>query len=86
MSETDPGGSQTPNPPFPQSSVEEEGLSWPRYIWAHIGMISGFVLGSMCFGFVAFLALIGYRPAIALIICFVGFFGLIALGGRFRGR
>ena len=70
--------------PRPGAPDEDGGLTWPQYLWAHIGVISGGVLGSILFGFLAFLALIGYRPAIALVVCIVGFVVLIVLGGRFR--
>lgn len=64
--------------------VGDEGLTWPQYLWAHAGMISGWILGTLAFCFLAFLSIIGYRPAIAMLVCFVAFFGMIALGARFR--
>jgi hypothetical protein len=75
-----------PEPPASHDSEDDGELTTLQYLWAHIGMISGVILGLIVFAFVAFLAIKGYEPAITLIIFIVGFFGLIALGGRLFQR
>jgi hypothetical protein len=57
----------------------------PFRIRDHIGVISGLFLGCVAFILVLLLAIRGFEPAITLLVVFVAFFGLIALGTRLRG-
>lgn len=59
----------------------------PEHSWLydHIGRIAGIVLGAVMFGFVAFLAVAGFHPALYLLVLVVAFVGMIALGGQLRG-
>jgi len=55
------------------------------WLWEHIGRLSGLVLGMFAFAFVAFLAVIGFRPALFLLVLVVSGVAMIAIGGRMRG-
>jgi hypothetical protein len=63
--------------------TEVNGGNW---LWNHIGRITGTVLGLCAFAGVVFLAAIGSKSALGLLIVLFVFFLLIAVGGRIRGR
>lgn len=69
-------------------SSDDSAQSGPTHSWLydHIGRISGVVLGLIAFGFVAFLAAIGSKPALGLVIVLVVGVAMIAIGGRMRAE
>lgn len=55
------------------------------WLWDHIGRITGLFLGALALFALAFLSIIGFHPALGLLVVIVIGFLLIALGGRMRG-
>ena len=52
------------------------------WLWNHIGRISGMVLFLAAFIATAFLAVIGFRPAIVLLLVLIAGVAMIAIGWR----
>lgn len=70
------------------STAPGEGIEHGRergWLYNHIGRLAGIVLGLCFVGFVAFLAVLGYPPAIGLLVVAVAGVLLIALGSMLRG-
>jgi|GEM_PF-1523517 hypothetical protein len=67
----------------PQNGTANNEGSW---LWNHIGRIAGTLLGVCAFAGIAFLAAIGSRSALGLLIVLVVFFLVITVGARIRGR
>lgn len=55
------------------------------WLYDHIGRISGLVLGLVVVGFLAFLAAVGYEPALGVLVVVVIGVLLISLGSQMRG-
>jgi hypothetical protein len=55
------------------------------WLYDHIGRLSGLLLGALALVGLLFLAVIGYGPAIGLLVVIVIGILLIAVGGRMRG-
>ncbi|MDA8035625.1 MAG: hypothetical protein M0T71_15930 [Actinomycetota bacterium] len=56
-----------------------------RWLWDHIGRISGLLLGLLAFAFLVLLASVGWTPAYGIIVVILIGILLIILGGRMRG-
>jgi hypothetical protein len=63
----------------PTAQVSAPPGSW---LWAHIGRISGIVLGLVALAFLVLLAVVGFRAADGILIFVLAMGVLIALGGR----
>lgn len=57
------------------------GRTW---LWDHIGRLAGIALGVLAFAALVFLAAIGFKPALFLIVLLVAGVVIIAVGGRIR--
>lgn len=55
------------------------------WLYNHIGRISGVILGLVFIAFLAFLAVAGYEPALALLVVLVAGVLLVSLGSQLRG-
>jgi len=56
-----------------------------QWLWDHAGRIAGLGLGALAFAAMVFLAAIGFRPALFLVVLLVVGIAIIAVGGRIRG-
>lgn len=56
-----------------------------RWLWDHIGRISGILLGLVAFAFLVVLAAVGWPPAYGLLVLAVVGVAMIAVGGRIKG-
>ncbi len=54
------------------------------WLWDHAGRLAGALLGLLAFGATVFLAAIGFKPALFLVVLLVAGVVLIAVGGRIR--
>ena len=54
------------------------------WLWDHAGRLAGAVLGSPAFGATVFVAAIGFKPALFLVVLLVAGIVIIAVGGRIR--
>jgi hypothetical protein len=68
-----------------QTAGEQRFVSRRRWLWDHIGRISGIVLGLLAFSFLVLLATLGWSPALTIVVVLVIGVAMIALGGRLRG-
>lgn len=78
------GSAPSADAPLPGS----DGLDEPtraRWLWDHAGRIAGVGLVLLAFAAMVFLAAIGFKPALFLVVLLVAGFVMIALGGRIRG-
>jgi hypothetical protein len=55
------------------------------WLYDHIGRLAGIVLLLLAIAFLAFLAVLGFAPALGLLVVFVAGVLMIALGGSLRG-
>ena len=55
------------------------------WLYNHVGRIAGMVLGIIVIAFVVFLAIVGFRPALYLLVLIVVGVLIISLGGNMRG-
>jgi hypothetical protein len=69
-----------------EQMIEEPQPASSSWLWDHIGRLTGLLLGACAFGFLVFLALIGSKPALGLVVVLVAGFAMIALGGVMRGE
>jgi hypothetical protein len=69
-----------------EQMIEEPQPASSGWLWDHIGRLTGLLLGACAFGFLVFLALIGSKPALGLVVVLVAGFAMIALGGVMRGE
>ncbi|HUY30000.1 MAG TPA: hypothetical protein VMV02_03280 [Acidimicrobiales bacterium] len=68
--------------PEPGGAAGTGGGSW---LWAHAGRLAGIALAVVAFAAMVFLAAIGFRPALFLVVLLVTGVAVIAVGGRIRG-
>lgn len=61
-------------------------ISWRRWLWDHIGRISGIVLGLFLAAVLGLLMAAGYSAAGFLLLLVLGGMVMIAVGGRIHGR
>ena len=54
------------------------------WLWDHAGRLSGIALGLLALAALVFLAAIGFRPALFLVVLLVAGVVIIAVGGRIR--
>lgn|GEM_PF-1772852 len=59
-------------------------LTARSWLWDHIGRVAGITLGLLAFAGMVFLAAIGFKPALFLIVLLVAGVAIIAVGGRIR--
>jgi hypothetical protein len=52
------------------------------WLWAHIGRISGLVLGLLALAFLTLLAVVGFRAADGILIFVIAMVVMIVIGGR----
>jgi hypothetical protein len=79
---------ETPTPePRPEVEIDVELDVEVEHGWLydHIGRLSGIVLGLIAVAFLAFLASVGYEPALGLLVVVIVGIVLIILGGKMRG-
>ncbi|MDA8291910.1 MAG: hypothetical protein M0Z33_09570 [Actinomycetota bacterium] len=73
-----PGPARTPD-----GATRARRAAW---LWDHSGRLAGLALGGGGFAAMVFLAAIGFRPALYLVVLLVAGVTVIAVGGRIRGR
>ncbi|MCU1494361.1 MAG: hypothetical protein JWO62_2125 [Acidimicrobiaceae bacterium] len=81
-------GDDLPGQPPPPSGGESEATmseSRSTWLWDHTGRIAGLALGALAFASMVFLAAIGFRPALYLVVLLVVGVATIAIGGRIKG-
>lgn len=75
-----------PGPPVGEVLDAQPAVSTRRWLWDHIGRISGIVLGLIVAAVLCLLMAAGYSAAGFLLLLVLGGMVMIAVGGRIHGR